>query len=41
MHWGVGELIEDDVSVGLISLSANGPGSGYSNTDMPWAEWLG
>ena len=41
MHWGVGELIEDDVSVGLISLSSNGPGSGYSNTDMPWAAWLG
>ena len=41
MHWGVGELIEDDVSVGLISLSSEGPGSGYSNTDMPWAAWLG
>ncbi|GIT41692.1 MAG: hypothetical protein Ct9H300mP10_07020 [Methanobacteriota archaeon] len=41
MHWGVGELIEDDVSVGLISLSSEGPGSGHSNTDMPWAAWLG
>jgi len=41
MHWGVGELIEDGVSVGLISLASEGSGSGHSNTDMPWAAWLG
>jgi len=41
MQWGINELIEDGVSVGLISLASDGGGAGYSNTDMPWAAWMG
>lgn len=41
MSWGISELIEEGVSVGLISLGKDGPGEGLSNTDMPWAEWHG
>ena len=41
MQWGINELIEDGVSVGLISLASEGEGAGHSNTDMPWAAWSG
>tara|TARA_B100000427_G_scaffold210854_1_gene175801 strand:+ start:5763 stop:6554 length:792 start_codon:yes stop_codon:yes gene_type:complete len=41
LSWGISELIDDGVSVGLIALGRDGPGSGFSNTDMPWAEWHG
>jgi len=41
MQWGINELIEDGVSVGLISLALDGEGVGHSNTDMPWATWMG
>ena len=41
MQWGIDELIEDGVSVGLISLASEGEGAGHSNTDMPWAAWMG
>ena len=41
MQWGIDELIEDGVSVGLISLALEGEGAGHSNTDMPWATWVG
>ncbi|MEC7744074.1 MAG: isoaspartyl peptidase/L-asparaginase [Candidatus Thermoplasmatota archaeon] len=41
MSWGISELIEDGVSVGLIALGREGAGVGFSNTDMPWAEWHG
>ena len=41
MQWGINELIEDGVSVGLISLALDGGGAGHSNTDMPWAAWMG
>ena len=41
MRWGIDELIDDGVSVGLISMGAEGEGSGHSNTDMPWAAWIG
>ena len=41
MNWGIEELIEKGVSVGLIGLASEGEGVGASNTDMPWAAWLG
>ncbi len=41
MRWGIDELIDDGVSVGLISMGAEGEGRGHSNTDMPWATWRG
>ena len=41
MKWGISEFIETGVSVGLIGLGQEGEGAGYSNTDMPWASWLG
>ncbi len=41
MEWGIDELIETGVSVGLIGLASQGDGVGASNTDMPWAAWLG
>ena len=41
MQWGIDELIDDGVSVGLISMGAEGEGSGQSNTDMPWTAWSG
>ncbi len=41
MKWGISELIDSGVSVGLIGLDSEGEGIGYSNTDMPWAAWLG
>ena len=41
MSWGISELIENGVSVGLIALGREGAGVGFSNTDMPWAEWHG
>ena len=41
MEWGISELIETGVSVGLIGLGLEGEGIGYSNTDMPWSAWLG
>ena len=41
MQWGISELIETGVSVGLIGLGSEGEAAGFSNTDMPWAAWLG
>ena len=41
MRWGIEELIDEGVSVGLISLASEGEGRGHSNTDMPWAAWSG
>ena len=41
MQWGISELIEAGVSVGLIGLGPEGEGTGFSNTDMPWAAWSG
>ena len=41
MQWGIDELIDDGVSVGLISLASEGEGAGHSNTEMPWAAWMG
>lgn len=41
MEWGISELIDTGVSVGLIGLGSQGEGTGFSNTDMPWAAWLG
>ncbi len=41
MRWGIEELIDEGVSVGLISLASEGEGRGHSNTDMPWATWSG
>jgi isoaspartyl peptidase/L-asparaginase-like protein (Ntn-hydrolase superfamily) len=41
MRWGIEELIDEGVSVGLISLASEGEGRGDSNTDMPWAAWSG
>ena len=41
MQWGINELIDDGVSVGLISLALEGEGAGHSNTEMPWAAWMG
>jgi len=41
MQWGIDELIDDGISVGLISMGAEGEGRGLSNTDMPWAAWIG
>ena len=41
MQWGIDELIDEGVSVGLISLGSEGEGRGHSNTDMPWAAWTG
>ncbi|MBF46144.1 MAG: hypothetical protein CMA96_00085 [Euryarchaeota archaeon] len=41
MQWGISELIETGVSVGLIGLGSEGEAAGFSNTDMPWAPWLG
>ena len=41
MEWGISELIETGVSVGMIGLGSEGEANGYSNTEMPWAAWLG
>ena len=41
MQWGISELIETGVSVGLIGLGSEGEAAGFSHTDMPWAAWLG
>ena len=41
MQWGINEFIDDDVSVGLISIASEGEGVGHSNTEMPWAAWMG
>ena len=41
MRWGIDELIDEGISVGLISLGSEGEGRGHSNTDMPWAAWTG